>query len=438
MSSIKFRIKGNNNNSHSSIYARMYYNGIETEVKTGFQVKQSDWSKTKSKVKLTKQIGKEYDKINDGLKKLEKFFFDEINIAQSEEIDITKSWLKGLIPRCFNQTSKTDKNNIEVYFIPYVNAFIEQSKVKERPNGKKLSHRTIQDYQGTVKKLLHFEEIIWKNQLTHLDITVKFNEKFISFCRDYHGIKDKTIGGEIDNIKLFCRNAKHDGIKICEDYSRREFRSPDNETNDFALTEKEIKKLELVDLSRSEKLQNARDWLIIGIWTGLRVGDLLDLNTSNIDEDFISVTNKKTNIPVIIPIHKSVKQILHSRDNKFPRKISSQKFNEYIKEVGQIAGLKDLIQGGKMMPIKIKGYGKKDTVAYRKQSGKYPKYKLLTSHCCRRTFATFHYGKLDTLTIMNITGHKTEKQFLEYVKITPKRHAKAMKEMWNKYYKDAD
>jgi integrase len=54
---------------------------------------------------------------------------------------------------------------------------------------------------------------------------------------------------------------------------------------------------------------------------------------------------------------------------------------------------------------------------------KYPKYELVSSHVCRRSFATKLYRKIDTLTIMKITGHKTEKQFLEYIKITPKEYA---------------
>lgn len=62
--------------------------------------------------------------------------------------------------------------------------------------------------------------------------------------------------------------------------------------------------------------------------------------------------------------------------------------------------------------------------------GSYPKYELVSSHICRRTFATLLYGKIDTLTIMKITGHQTERQFLGYIKITPKEYAEKLKEHW--------
>ena len=34
------------------------------------------------------------------------------------------------------------------------------------------------------------------------------------------------------------------------------------------------------------------------------------------------------------------------------------------------------------------------------------------------------------MTIMAITGHTTEAQFLKYIKITPKEHAEKLKEYW--------
>ena len=95
------------------------------------------------------------------------------------------------------------------------------------------------------------------------------------------------------------------------------------------------------------------------------------------------------------------------------------------------AGLTEITEGAKLIEITVTENGKKETV-FRKKFGKYPKYELISSHICRRTFATNLYGKLDTLTIMKITGHQTEKQFLDYIKITPKEYAIKLKEYWKK------
>ena len=116
---------------------------------------------------------------------------------------------------------------------------------------------------------------------------------------------------------------------------------------------------------------------------------------------------------------------MRKRGGEFPRAISDQKFNNYIKIVCELAKITSEVEGAKMILKKVDG--KK---IYRKAFGEYPKYELVSSHICRRSFATNHYGKLDTLTIMKITGHKTESQFLEYLKITPSEHAKKLEEYW--------
>ena len=138
--------------------------------------------------------------------------------------------------------------------------------------------------------------------------------------------------------------------------------------------------------------------------------------------DYIYKKTYKTQTDVIIPIHPQVKKILDKNDSSFPYKISDQKFNNYIKEVCKKVGLINLISGSKKVAIEHKG--KK---IYRKQLGNYPKYQLVSSHICRRSFATNFYGKTDTLTIMKITGHKTEKQFLDYIKTTSMEYAEKLK-----------
>jgi integrase len=58
---------------------------------------------------------------------------------------------------------------------------------------------------------------------------------------------------------------------------------------------------------------------------------------------------------------------------------------------------------------------------------------MLTSHTARRSFATNEYlAGTPTLTIMAIIGHKTEKAFLRYIKLSSSEHAKLLKEHWEK------
>ena len=52
------------------------------------------------------------------------------------------------------------------------------------------------------------------------------------------------------------------------------------------------------------------------------------------------------------------------------------------------------------------------------------KWAMLTSHCARRSFCTNNYLMgTDALTIMAISGHKTEKSFRRYLKLGPEHYA---------------
>jgi hypothetical protein len=59
------------------------------------------------------------------------------------------------------------------------------------------------------------------------------------------------------------------------------------------------------------------------------------------------------------------------------------------------------------------------------------KWELVTTYAARRSFATNEYlAGTPTVTIIAITGHKTEKAFLRYIKLTPNEHAKLLKQHW--------
>ncbi|MBP7174456.1 MAG: hypothetical protein KBA33_10400, partial [Cloacibacterium sp.] len=62
--------------------------------------------------------------------------------------------------------------------------------------------------------------------------------------------------------------------------------------------------------------------------------------------------------------------------------------------------------------------------------GNYPFYLLASSHVMRRTFATLYYGKMPTVVIMSVTGHKTEKEFLGYIGIDNSTLSEQMYTYW--------
>lgn len=424
MATGKFRVK--TNNDWNTIYYR-FKNSKEFDVEcsTGVQVPNKRWSETKSEVLPTKGI--DSSMINADLRDLDTFIRNEYETSKKESITINSKWLKEKISQFFNKETKNEKIDNATFFTNYITQFIEESKTKKTRNNTPVKPRTIQHYSTTLNKIKAYELHRGK-KLKITDIGLKFHTDFIDFLENVQKLNPNTIGGYIDDVKLICNNADKRDIKINKEVKLSEFYTPSNKTKDIYLNEEEINKI-FNHTFEQDYLDNARDWFIIGLRTGLRISDFLKLTKKNLVDGFIEKQTVKTDFPVIIPIHEQVQAVLDKRNGKFPREISDQKFNDYIKKVCQEVGINEATEGARMDEFKITKDGKKETI-FRKKIGKYPKYELVTSHICRRSFATNLYGKIDTLTIMKITGHKTERQFLDYIKITPKEYAEKLKAYW--------
>ena len=141
------------------------------------------------------------------------------------------------------------------------------------------------------------------------------------------------------------------------------------------------------------------------------MSDFLHFDEKNIRKvdgaTLLDITQQKTNKYVTIPLLPEVLEILNKYNGRFPAVISEQKFNKYVKEVGEKSGIDEPTYGGILTKI--------DSNKNRKVFGTYPKYELITSHIGRRSFATNLYGKFSTPLIMNVTGHSKESTFLEYI-----------------------
>jgi integrase len=186
------------------------------------------------------------------------------------------------------------------------------------------------------------------------------------------------------------------------------------------LTIEELERIQKTVLL-ADYLDNARDWLIISCETGQRVSDLLKFTMNQIRHEesvpLIEFTQMKTGKIMAVPLSNVVRLILEKRGGEFPRKISDQKYNQYIKEVCLKAGICQVVQGSKI-----------DQKTKRKVSGMYQKHELVSSHIGRRSFATNNYGKIPTSLLIGATGHSTEKMFLEYIGKSNTEKAKQLAE----------
>ncbi|MBS9768429.1 MAG: phage integrase SAM-like domain-containing protein [Flavobacteriaceae bacterium] len=342
--------------------------------------------------------------INNTLDELNAFLLQKFSFHYAKGIITDTAWLKNSIDEHFNRP-QNDKTIYEEFV-----KFIEENPTVK---GKVFSKNTLQNYNQTANVIKKFRDVI------PIKIDLKYHNDFIQFLKQER-YAPNTISKHVAILKSLLLKIEEQGVTIHNSVKGKSFFiPPEIEVDNIYLTEEQIIAIKNLKLEK-EHLKDAQDNFILGLRTGLRVSDFLNLHEYNVKADFLEVQTRKTDNKVVIPIHADVREILE-RNGGFPKQTSDQKFNKHIKELCKMAGLDSLVYGSKRVTV--------DGVS-RKEFGKYPFYELVTSHTCRRSFATNLYGKLPNLTIMQITGHKTEKSFLKYIKTTSKEHAQKLKEFW--------
>lgn len=419
MATLKFFIKGKRN--PSTIYLRLIHGrNIDVTRSTSLIIQKEFWNNKKGEVRQIASFDNKL-KFQEDLNNLKSTIINNLNKDFADGKVIKGDWLESQIFYSFNQTKEIDLT----YLSEYAKSFIEKLPNKIKKDGTVgVSKATITKFNSTLKKIEEFEAFK-KAKLKIHDVNFKFHTEFIHFLHNVQQLNYNTTGKYLSNVKAFCKAAKRDNIKTHPDIESEEFRVPKEETHFITLDFSEIDLVFNLDFTDQPYLDNARKWLIIGMWTGARANDLLKFTKTNIEAGFIEYTAQKTKQKIIIPVHHQVEEIIK---NGFPYPISMQNYNEYIKEVCRQAGINQMVEGSKYINLSKPGHEN----VYRKVFGKYEKWKLVSTHIARRSFATNHYGKLPTPVLMAQTGHKTEKMFLKYIGKTEKDNAQILKEYWER------
>ena len=172
----------------------------------------------------------------------------------------------------------------------------------------------------------------------------------------------------------------------------------------------------------NKRLERVRDFYCFGCFTGLRFSDLIDLKREHIKGDEIQKVIVKTREFSRIPLNKFALEILKKYQEIMPGplpKISQQKFNQYIKECCEIAGLDS--------PVVVTKYSGGKVI-----QETFPKHQLITSHTARKTFTTnsLIFG-MNEAVVKKITGHKKEENFRRYVNLAEDYIKEASNDAWN-------
>ncbi|MBZ9788197.1 site-specific integrase [Psychroflexus sp. CAK57W] len=420
MASLKYIVKGNKNPSH--FYVRFYHSkDFDLTTKTNLLINPNHWSNKQQRFKSLAEDIPDKAEITAYTEKLKAFIISEYNKAYTQGEVMSSQWLKNKVNSFNNRPS--DGADYETYFIPFVDKWIEESKVRvNMATGKTISPRTIRKYNTTVERLKEFQ-VEQDTKLKHSDIGLDFHRKFVSYLvSQKYG--NSTIEKYISQIKTFCREAEANGYKTNPEYKSRKFTFRRSKPLDPYLTVDEINDISKLEIE-DNRLEKIRDLFIIGLWTGLRISDFKEQDRLQIvGEDILISQTQKTLAPVKIPIHPQIKTILTKRNGILPQfnltpDALEVLFNKEIKNIAKLAGITQKIIGDK-----------RDKKTNRNVRGIFPKHKLVSSHICRRSFVTNHYGKIPNRAIMTITTHSSEKQLMDYVKISQDEYVEMVRDHW--------
>jgi hypothetical protein len=431
MATLKHFISGKKNPTEIKI---RYLNGRAIDIVSGTNlfVDPKNWDSKNQKIKNVIAVP-DRDKINSKLTELKLHIFNAANMDFMEGEIFNKIWLERSIAKFFNRPSGELKKVTEfhkIYLSDFADWWLKEKAPKFKVRADKyMDDTTIRHYTTLNNIIKKFEG---KDKIRFSVIDEILLDKFSEFLT-IESYAEKTASRMVGRFKFFCGRAESENIQINQAYKNRVFVA--KEKIDYKapyFNELEITKLFNADFSDNLTLDNARDNLIIGLWTGLRVSDFLGrLKIDNFDGDFIEIKTLKTNTWVDIPVHWMVKEVLQKRDGKLPPKVNDADFNEKIKTISKLLNFNAEMMGGISMVDKV-------SKVKRKVVDLYPKYKLVTSHICRRSFATNNYGTVPNNTLMAICGWKSEDQMLDYIKMTNREHAETLKKVWDKKYNKAN
>lgn len=340
--------------------------------------------------------------IQNELMRIENYLLDAFHKASKSDVD--KQWLSSQLDHYYHPKSVQET---PLDLVSYIDYYLEYRKDEiSEANRKKV--RVVQN------KMLRLQEYLGKKILIE-NINESFKKAFVDFSAK-HSYSQNTQHREFVLIKTICFHASYLGLKTHHQLQGLHLKR--EETDHVFLDFEELTRIREAKLSH-EYLENARDWLVISCYTGQRISDFMRFSPEMIriedGKTLLEFRQKKTKKDMSIPMAKEVKLILEKRGGFFPRPISDQRYNDYIKEVCREAGINEVVQGKKRVSIAPKGE-KPSKYDYRDVFGTFQKWELVSSHIGRRSFATNFYGKVPTTYLINITGHGSEKMFLSYIK----------------------
>ncbi|WP_282123603.1 tyrosine-type recombinase/integrase [Algibacter mikhailovii] len=337
------------------------------------------------------------------------FFVDLINRYKNihEEIDIET--VRSEFDKEFKRVEAVSNKFFDVYEL-----FLKFKKNDSSDNANSAS--TIRRYEYNKTLLEHFQRDT-KISIHFNKINDSFYNSYLNYCITIKKHSANTLRRNVGLLKTFLNWALENNYTYYSDFKK--FKSPKAQiTDEIALTLAEVKNLFEYDFSKNKKLERVRDMFVFGCSTGMRISNYSKVKKNDIENGYIKVIDKKnTDKQLKIPLNDFSQTILKKYEFKLPS-LSTQKFNEYIKDVFEEMELTHTVKkvtriGNKIIELDI------------------PYNQRISSHTARRSFITIMKNKkIPDKIIMEFTGHKSLEVFNKYYKPNDEDKKNFMMNVW--------
>ena len=371
MATVKFYLQDKNSKKKSSLRLFFNYSNKVLKYSVNLSIQPKLWDNKKCRIK---HQSKNSIEINNFLNNVEKHILD-IYHKQVLKGFVNNKLLKQELDVRLN---KIDKEDFFEYMLRYIN---QKNELKAKTKQDYLqTFNTIKEFEYSTGYLISFDSI-------NLDFYNRFQDFILNTLE--HSIN--TFGKRIKIIKSIMNYATEIGINKNLSYQKKDFKVISKNIKREYLTVDEVQKI--YDLDCNSSLEKSKDAFLLMCYLGIRFSDYIRITKNNISDNHLDIIMSKTNESVSIPIHPNAMNIIKKWNYELP-KMSNPKLNLNIKRICRDAKINQLVQNN------------------------IPKFKLITCHTARRSFATNGYlSNVSTRDLMRITGHKKESTFLNYVQV---------------------
>ena len=281
------------------------------------------------------------------------------------------------------------------------------------------------NFLGILKRFIQIYPFTWK------DINKALADHFVSFM-EKNGYMVTSINKYIICFKAMIQNAMdqelHNNLIALRAFSKKKIQETDK-AKEIYLTKAELQALYEMPLEGLK--DKVRDVFLVGCYTCQRFSDYARLEKENFTKTakgtkVVRIVQEKTGNDVVIPIlNDNLLHIAEKYGYDIP-KVNDVILNRYIKQI-----LKELSstvpslarKERTLLTMKEREKEKQGLVSFeRDNKGNVikPRYELVSSHTARRSGITNLYlsGNFDTYQMMSISGHRDEKTFYEYIKLS--------------------